>query len=73
MIFIKGDRLDPRSWRLITLLNVDYKLAARVVPGHLLKVIHLIVAKDQTCGVPGGKMLLLSVMLFPSPLGSVFL
>ena len=51
--FKKGDRLDPRSWRPITLLDVDYKLAARVVAGRLLKVIHLIVAKDQTCGVPG--------------------
>ena len=53
LIFKKADRLDPRNWRPIALLNVDYKLAARVVAGRLLKVIHLIVAKDQTCGVPG--------------------
>ena len=53
LIFKKGDCLDPRNWRPITLLNVDYKLAARVVASRLLKVIHLIVAKDQTCGVPG--------------------
>ena len=53
LIFKKGDHLDPRNWRPITLLNVDYKLAVRVVAGRLLKVIHLIVAKDQTCGVPG--------------------
>ena len=53
LIFKKGDRLDPHNWRPITLLNVDYKLAARVVADRLLKVIHLIVAKDQTCGVPG--------------------
>ena len=32
---------------------MDYKLAARVVAGRLPKVIHLIVAEDQTCGVPG--------------------
>ena len=51
--FKKGDRLDPRNWRLISLLNVDYKLAARVFAGRLLKVIHLVVADDQTCGVPG--------------------
>lgn len=51
--FKKGDRLDPRNWRPITLLNVDYKIASRVIAGRLLKVIHLVVDKDQTCGVPG--------------------
>ena len=51
--FKKGDRLDPRNWRPISLLNVDYKLAARVIAGRLLNVIHLVVDKDQTCGVPG--------------------
>ena len=53
LIFKKGDRLDPRNWRPISLLNVDYKLASRVLAGRLLKVIHLVVNKDQTCGVPG--------------------
>ena len=51
--FKKGDRLDPRNWRPITLLNVDYKIAARAITGRLLQVIHLVVDKDQTCGVPG--------------------
>ena len=51
--FKKGDRLEPRNWQPITLLNVDYKLASRVIAGRLLKVNHLVVAKDQTCGVPG--------------------
>ena len=32
---------------------MDYKLAARVIAGRLLKVIHLFVDKDQTCCVPG--------------------
>ena len=51
--FKKGDRLDMWNWRPISLLNVDYKLAARTIAARLLKVIHLVVAKDQTCGVPG--------------------
>ena len=51
--FKKGDRLDMRKWRPISLLTVDYKLAARAIAGRLLKVIHLVVAEDQTCGVPG--------------------
>ena len=52
-VFKKGDRLDARNWRPISLLNVDYKLASRAIAGHLLKVIHSVVNKDQTCGVPG--------------------
>ncbi|XP_044174347.1 uncharacterized protein LOC122957977 [Acropora millepora] len=52
-VFKKGDRLDARNWRPISLLNVDYKLASRAIAGHLLKVIHSVVIKDQTCGVPG--------------------
>ena len=32
---------------------VDYKLASRVLAGRLLKVIHVVVNKDQTCGVSG--------------------
>ena len=51
--FKKGDRLDPRNWWPITLLNVDYKIAPRVIAGRLLKVIHHVVDKDQTCCVPG--------------------
>ena len=34
-------------------MNVDYKLAAWAIAARLLKVIHLVVAEDQTCGVPG--------------------
>ena len=52
LTFKKGERLDVRNWRLISLLNVDFKIAARDIAGWLLKVLHLVVAKDQTCGVP---------------------
>ena len=51
--FKKGDHLDIRNWRPISLLNVDYKLAPRVIACRLLNVIHLVVDKAQTCGVPG--------------------
>ena len=51
--FKKGERLDPKNWRPISLLNVDYKIASRSIAARLLKVIHLVVDKDQSCGVPG--------------------
>lgn len=53
LIFKKGNRLEHKNWRPISLLNVDYKLCARVLAGRLLKVIDQVVAPDQTCGVPG--------------------
>ena len=35
------------------MLNVDYKIASRAIAGRLLKILHVVVDKDQTCGVPG--------------------
>ena len=49
----RGDRLDACKCRPISLLNVDYKLASCSLAGRLLKVIHVVVNSDQTCGVPG--------------------
>ena len=35
LTFKKGDRLDPRNWQSISLLNVDYKIASRAIAGWL--------------------------------------
>jgi len=75
LIFKKGDRLEHKNWRPISLLNIDYKLCARVLAGRLLKVIHHVVAPDQTCGVPGrfigeNVALLRDVSLFASETGT---
>ena len=51
--FKKGDRLDPKNWRPISLLGIDYKIASPAIAGRLLKVIEHVVAPEQTCGVPG--------------------
>ena len=51
--FKKGDRLDLKNWRRISLLGIDYKIASRAIAGRLLKVIEHVVAPEQTCGVPG--------------------
>ena len=53
MSFKKNDRPDPRNWRPITLLNADYKIASCAIAARLLRVVALVVARDQTCGVPG--------------------
>ena len=37
----------------ISLLNADYKICARALAGRLLKVLHHVIAPDQTCGVRG--------------------
>ena len=43
----------PCNWKPISLLDVDYKISSRAIIGRLLKVIHFLVANDQTCGVSG--------------------
>ena len=53
LLFKKGERLNPAKWRLITPLNVDYKICARALAARLLKVSHHVVGLNQTCGVAG--------------------
>lgn len=45
--------MDPKNWRPISLPNAYYKIASRAIAGRLLKVLHAVVDKDHTCGVPG--------------------
>ena len=53
LIFKKGDRTLHKNWRPISLLNVDYKICAKALAGRLLKVLHYVIHRDQTCGVKG--------------------
>ena len=53
LIFKKGERTEHKNWRPISLLNADYKICARALAGRLLKVLHHVIAPDQTCGVRG--------------------
>ena len=52
LLFKKGDRLQTKNWRPISLLNIDYKFATWTMAGRLLAVIASVVSPDQTCGVP---------------------
>ena len=42
-----------KSWRPISLLNVDNKICSKVLSLQLSKVLEFIVDPDQTCSVPG--------------------
>jgi len=43
----------PKIWRLISLLNTDYKLASKAITERLKSVMLSIIHQDQTCSVPG--------------------
>ena len=53
LLYKKDDRTLLKNWRPISLLNVDYKILAKVLAARLKKVLPLIIHSDQTCGVPG--------------------
>ncbi len=53
LLYKKGDRLDTKNWRPISLLCTDYKILAKILTNRLLVVLPSIVHPDQTCGVPG--------------------
>ena len=49
----KGDQLDPKNRRPISLLNTDYKLLTKALNNRLKSVVASVIHTDQTCGVPG--------------------
>ena len=51
----KGERVDLKNWRPISLLNVDYKIISKVLTNRLKKIMPLIINEDQSSGVIGKK------------------
>jgi exonuclease III len=51
----KGERHLRENWRPLTMLNLDYKIFAKILAIRLKKVMATIVHPDQTCSVPGRK------------------
>ena len=49
----RGDVLDMKNWRPITLLCVDYKIAAKALANRLLLVLPSLIHTNQSCGIPG--------------------
>ena len=53
LLYKRYDKELLKNWRPISLLNVDYKIAAKVIATRLKRVLHKIINEDQTCGIPG--------------------
>ena len=53
LLYKRNDKELLKNWRPISLLNVDYKIAAKVIATRLKPVLHKVINEDQTCGIPG--------------------
>jgi len=53
----KGNREELTNWRPISLLNVDYKILAKILTNRAKKILPSIVNSDQTCSVAGRSIL----------------
>lgn len=53
LLFKKGDRSSLANYRPISLLNVDYKILAKVLAGRLKRVIGSVIHPSQAYSVPG--------------------
>lgn len=49
----KGDKRLLKNWRPISLLNVDYKIIARIMSNRLKQVLPNVISNDQTCCIVG--------------------
>ena len=52
LLYKKKDRLDPRNYRPLTMLNTDYKIYTKVLANRLKKVVHQFVSETQKGFVP---------------------
>uniref|UniRef100_A0A3B1JIM2 Reverse transcriptase domain-containing protein n=1 Tax=Astyanax mexicanus TaxID=7994 RepID=A0A3B1JIM2_ASTMX len=53
LLYKKGDNSDINNYRHLTMMNLDYKIYAKVLMNRLSDVLDLIIIKEQTCAVKG--------------------
>ena len=53
LIFKKGSSNNFDNWRHVTLMNIDYKIFAKIIVNRLNKDLEEIIEKEQTCAIKG--------------------
>uniref|UniRef100_A0A6Q2XJZ7 Reverse transcriptase domain-containing protein n=1 Tax=Esox lucius TaxID=8010 RepID=A0A6Q2XJZ7_ESOLU len=53
LLYKKNDEYDLSNWRHLTMMNLDYKIFAKVVMNRLNDVLENIIEKEQTCAIKG--------------------
>ena len=53
LIYKKGSAHNLDNWRHVTLMNVDYKILAKIVMSRLSQDLDKIIEKEQTCAIKG--------------------
>ena len=47
---------ELKNWRLVSLLNTDYKILSKILTNRIYTVLPMIVPEEQKCGINGRKM-----------------
>uniref|UniRef100_A0A3B4F097 Reverse transcriptase domain-containing protein n=1 Tax=Pundamilia nyererei TaxID=303518 RepID=A0A3B4F097_9CICH len=53
LLYKKGDREDINNYRQLTIMDVDYKIFAKIIMSRLEDVLDSIIEKEQTCAIKG--------------------
>ena len=53
LIYKKGSSNHLDNWRHVTLMNIDYKILAKIIVNRLEKDLEDIIEKEQTCAIKG--------------------
>lgn len=56
LLYKKGDKSDINNYRQLTIMNVDYKILAKIIMNRLEDILDKIIVKEQTCAIKGRQM-----------------
>lgn len=56
LLYKKGDENEINNWRQVTLMNIEYKILAKVLMNRLETTLDKIINTEQTCAIKGRNM-----------------